>query len=227
MRDRLGSMFFRVILWMALPIVMFASPAAAQPLQILVFGDSLSSGFDLEEAQGFPAVLKHRLLADGYDVGVWNASGPGDTSSDGLARIDLALEHHPDLVILEFGANDMLDGVDPKVTYQNLNAMISIIQARGAQVILAGMLSLPKNGPHYVVGFNNIYPTLARARHVPFYPFFLEGVYGHSSLMMDDKEHPNAAGVVRIVAGIAPLVERTLKSMASHRTARVSHYRPQ
>ena len=104
MRDMFRSMFFRVILWMALPVVMFASPAAAQPLQILVFGDSLSSGFDLEEAQGFPAVLKHRLLADGYDVGVWNGSNPRDTSGDGLARIDLALEHHPDLVILEFGA---------------------------------------------------------------------------------------------------------------------------
>jgi acyl-CoA thioesterase I len=216
------SMIFRAILWMALPMVTFACPAAAQPLQILVFGDSLSSGFDLEESQGFPAVLKRKLLADGYDVMVWNGSNAGDTSADGLARIDLALEHHPDLVIVEFGANDMLDGVHPKATSQNLDAIISIIQAHGARVILAGMLSLPKNGPHYVVGFNNIYPALARARHLPLYPFFLEGVYGHSHLMMDDKQHPNALGVVRMVAGIAPLVERSLKSIGSHKTAEVA-----
>jgi len=80
-------------------------------------------------------------------------------------------------------------------------------------VILTGMLSLPKNGPNYIVGFNNIYPDQARARHVPLYPFFLQGVYGHPSLMMSDKEHPNAAGVVRMVTGIAPLVERSLNSM--------------
>ena len=219
-------LIFRAFLCAALPILAFASSAQAQPLQILVFGDSLSSGFDLEETQGFPSVLKRRLLADGYDVLVWNGSSPGDTSADGLARIDLALEHHPDLVILEFGANDMLDHADPKVVYRNLDAMISIIQTHGAHVILAGMLSLPKNGPNYIVGFNNIYPTLARARHVPLYPFFLEGVYGHPSLMMSDKEHPNAAGVVRMVAGITPLVERSLRSLASQRAAELSHPQP-
>jgi len=109
------SLIFRAFLSIALPFVAFASTALAQPAQILVFGDSLSSGFDLEESQAFPSVLKRKLLADGYDVMVWNGSAPGDTGADGLARIDLALEHHPDLVILELGANDMLDHADPKV----------------------------------------------------------------------------------------------------------------
>jgi acyl-CoA thioesterase I len=226
MRDMFASLIFRAFLWVALPLVAFTSSALAQPLQILVFGDSLSSGYDLEEGQGFPSVLRRKLLADGYDVLVWNGSSPGDSSADGLARIDLAFEHHPDLVIVEFGANDMLNHVDPKVTYRNLDAIISYARAHGAVVILAGMLSLPKNGPNYIVGFNNIYPTLARARHVPLYPFFLEGVYGNPRLMMSDKEHPNALGVVRTVAGIAPLVERTLNSMRSHRTAELSHGRP-
>ena len=223
MRDMFHSIIFRTILWIALPFLMFTSSTAAQPLQIMVFGDSLSTGFELEEGQDFATVLKRKLLADGYDVLVWNDSGDGDTSADGLARIDMALEHHPDLVIVELGANDMLNHEDPKVTYHNLDAIILKFQAQGAHVILAGMFSLPKYGPYYVVGFNNIYPTLARARHVPLYPFFLQGVYGHASLMMDDKEHPNALGVVRMVQGIAPLVERSLKSIAAHRTAKVSH----
>jgi len=226
MRDMFQSTIFRAILWIALPFVMFTSSTAAQPLQVMVFGDSLSTGFELEEGQDFATVLKRKLLADGFDVLVWNDSGDGDTSADGLARIDWALEHHPDLVIVELGANDMLNHEDPKVTYQNLDAIILKFRAQGARVILAGMLSLPKNGPHYVVGFNNVYPNLARARHVPFYPFFLEGVYGNPRLMMSDKEHPNAAGVVRIVAGIAPLVERTLNSIRSHGAAELAHHRP-
>ncbi|MFY9655077.1 MAG: arylesterase [Methylocystis sp.] len=226
MRDIFRSLILRAILWIALPIMALPSLAFAQPLQILVFGDSLSSGFDLEEGQAFPSVLKRRLLADGYNVIVWNGSTAGDTSADGLARIDLALEHHPDLVILEFGANDMLDHADPRAVYRNLDAMISIIQAQGAHVILAGMLSLPKHGPDYIVGFNNIYPSLARARRVPLYPFFLEGVYGNPLLMLSDKKHPNALGVARMVAGIAPLVERSLRSLASRRTAELSHAPP-
>lgn len=222
-RHTFRSMICRSILWMALPLAMYACPAAARPLQLLVFGDSLSNGFELQEGQDFASVLKRKLLADGHDVIVWNDSGTGDTTADGLARIDMALEHHPDLVILELGANDMLDRVDPKVTYQNLDAIISKFEAQGARVILAGMFSLPKNGPYYVVGFNNIYPTVARAHHLPLYQFFLEGVYGHPQLMNSDNEHPNALGVVRIVAGIAPLVEHVLNSMGSHRTAKLSH----
>ncbi len=108
MREMFHVMICRAILWIALPLLIFTSSATARPLQILVFGDSLSSGFKLEDAQGFPSVLKRKLLADGYDVIVWNDSGVGDTSADGLARIDMALEHFPDLVIVELGANDML-----------------------------------------------------------------------------------------------------------------------
>lgn len=191
-----------------------AAPAAAQPLQVLVFGDSLSSGFELPEQQGFPSVLKRRLLADGYNVIVWNGSNAGDTSGDALARISTALEYHPHLVIVELGGNDMLDHVDPRVTYSNLNAIIAICRAQGARVILAGMLSLPKNGPNYVAAFDTLYPALAHRTGVPLHPFFLQGVYGYPWLMMSDNEHPNALGVQRIVAGVAPLVERELRALS-------------
>lgn len=214
-----GGVTRAVALAAALFCAALATPAAAQPLQLLVFGDSLSSGFDLPELAGFPSVLKRRLLADSYNVIVWNGSSAGDTSSDALARISTALEYHPDLVIVEFGGNDMLDHVDPRVTYSNLNAIIAICKAQGARVILAGMLSLPKNGPNYVAAFDTLYPALARRTHVAFYPFFLQGVYGHPWLMMSDNEHPSALGVQRIVAGIAPLVERELRTL-SPRVAR-------
>jgi acyl-CoA thioesterase-1 len=198
---------------LALLLACLAAPALAQPINVLIFGDSLTSGFDLPEAQGFPAQLKHRLLADGYNVVVWNGSNAGDTSADGYARINQALQYNPDLVLVEFGANDMLDHTDPRVTYRYLDAIIRICKARGARVILAGMLSLPKNGPNYIVGFNNIYPTLAHSNRVPLYPFMLAGVYGHPALMQSDNEHPNALGTAVMVAGIAPLIEANLRNI--------------
>jgi acyl-CoA thioesterase I len=201
---------------LALLALVSAAPAAAQPVNILIFGDSLSYGYDLPEQQSFPAQLKHRLLADGYDVVVWNGSNPGDTSGEGYARINDALQYNPDLVLVEFGANDMLEHVTPAKTFMYLDAIIRICKARGARVILAGMLSLPKNGPNYIVGFNNIYPTLARKDHVPLYPFFLAGVFGNPALMQSDNEHPNAYGTAKIVAGITPLIEANLRRLRSH-----------
>ncbi|TLG79315.1 arylesterase [Methylocystis sp. B8] len=197
----------------ALLLSFLAPPALAQPINLLIFGDSLTNGFDLPEEQGFPQQLSRRLHADGYDVLVWNGSEPGDTSGNGYTRINQALQTNPDLVLVEFGANDMLDHTDPRVTYRYLDAIIRIFKARGARVILAGMLSLPKNGPNYIVGFNNIYPTLAQRQRVPLYPFMLAGVYGHPWLMQSDNEHPNALGTARMVAGIAPMIEASLQQI--------------
>jgi acyl-CoA thioesterase I len=194
---------------------MTARAAAALPLRVLVFGDSLSSGFKLPEQAGFPSVLLRRLRADGYEnVIVLNGSVPGNTSGDGLQELPSALQYGADVVIVEFGGNDMLEHVNPQTTYWNLDAIIRISKAQGARVILAGMLSLPKNGPYYDAAFDAIYPALAARDRVPLYPFFLSGVYGHPGMMQPDHEHPTAAGVRRIVAGIAPMVEKSL----SHRT---------
>ena len=192
-----------------------AMAAAALPQRVLVFGDSLSSGYNLPDQAGFSSALLRRLRADGYaNAIVLNGSAAGNTSRDGLQRLPSALQYGADLVIVEFGGNDMLQGVNPAVTYQNLDAIIKVCRAQGARVILAGMLSLPKNGPYYNAAFDAIYPALAARDHVPLYPFFLSGVYGHPGMMQADHEHPTAAGVRRIVAGIAPMVEKSL----SHRT---------
>ncbi|MGC1861812.1 MAG: arylesterase [Methylocystis sp.] len=195
---------------------LFAAPASALPLKVLVFGDSLTSGFELPEQAGFSSVLLRKLRVDGYDdVIVLNGSVAGDTSGDGLQRISSALQYGADVVIVEFGGNDMLNRVDPRVTFSNLDTIIAICKTQGARVILAGMLSLPKNGPFYDAEFDRIYPALARKDKVSLYPFFLQGVYGHPGLMMSEHEHPNVFGVQRIVAQIAPLVEKNLRAARS------------
>jgi acyl-CoA thioesterase-1 len=184
--------------------------AAASP-RILAFGDSLTAGYGLPVDEGFTARLQAKLRADGIDATVINGGVTGDTSAGGLARIDWALAEKPDLVILELGANDMLRGIDPKVTRANLDATLGRIRAAGAKVLLAGMRTLANWGEDYEREFNAIYPALAEKYGVALYPFFLDGVAMQPELNQADGLHPDEAGVEIIVARIAPVVERLLR----------------
>ena len=193
-----------------------SAPAGAQPVRLLVFGNSLTSGFKLPPGTAYPDVLARRLHADGYvDVLVYNGSVAGETTAEALQRCPSALQYGADLVIVELGGNDMLNGTDPRMVFENLDQIIRFCKAEGARVILAGMVALPKFGPAYKASFDAIYPLLASRYKISLYPFFLRGVFGDPRLMLSDGEHPNPFGVQRIVAGILPIVEKNLKNESS------------
>ncbi len=201
----------------ALVFCFLSTSVEAQPLRLLVFGDSLSSEFKLPEGAAFPNVLARRLHADAYgDVVVYNGSVAGETTADALQRLPSFLGYGADLVIVELGANDMLNRTDPREIFHNLDQIISLCKTEGARVVLAGMLSLPKFGPVYKASFDAIYPTLAAKHRIPLYPFFLRRVFGDPRLMLSDGKHPNPLGVQRIVAGILPIVEKNLEYGHSH-----------
>src|SRR3954447_9663861 len=151
-----------------------AETALARTLRIIAFGDSLSAGFMLPASASFPGQLETALRAKRLDVKVVNAGVSGDTASDGLARIDWSVPKGADLVIVEFGANDMLRGLDPSITRRALDQIITKLKARGASVLLAGMRSVTNLGESYRADFEGIYPALAKEHWVPLYPFFLE-----------------------------------------------------
>jgi acyl-CoA thioesterase-1 len=196
---------------------MTALSARAEPLRILAFGDSLTAGLMLPADAAFPARLEKRLVADGFDVRVVNAGVSGDTTASGLARLDFSLQDGADLVILELGANDMLRGIDPGAVRKNLEQIIARCEAKGARVLLAGMLASGNFGAGYKREFDAIFPDLATRHALPLYPFFLEGVMGDKSLVFPDGQHPNAEGAARIVKGIAPLVEKHLAELRAGR----------
>lgn len=197
---------------LAMATFTFASLAAAEarPLRLVALGDSLTAGFGLPKADSFASKLEVALKAKGYDVTVINAGVSGDTMSGGLARLDWSVPKEADAVILELGANDMLRGTDPEVTRKALSEILSRLQKRGLPVLLAGMRAAPNLGADYQARFDRVFPDLARAYPVIYYPFFLEGVAGDRSLNQPDGLHPTAAGVDRIVAAILPDVEKLL-----------------
>jgi acyl-CoA thioesterase-1 len=184
--------------------------ALARTLRVVAFGDSLSAGFQLPANASFPGQIEAALRAKGRDVSVVNAGVSGDTASDGLARLDWSVPKGVDLVIVEFGANDMLRGLDPAITRRALDAIITRLQARGASVLLAGMRSMTNLGESYRAQFEGIYAELAKAHQVPLYPFFLEGIAEQAAFNLPDGLHPNRAGVAKIVEGILPSVEAAL-----------------
>lgn len=191
-----------------------ALPAAAEPVRLMAFGDSLTHGYGLPSGETFPEQLEAVLRADGLDVVVLNAGNSGDTTAGGLARLDWALADDPDAVVLELGANDGLRGLDPEATYDNLDAIMAKFTEAGLPVLIAGMLAPPNLGREYGETFNAVYPRLAEKYDAPLYPFFLEGVAMQRALNQGDGIHPNAEGVAEIVARIKPYVVRLLEAEA-------------
>jgi len=181
------------------------------PVRIVAFGDSLTAGYRLAPGDAFPVKLERALRARGHKVEIANAGVSGDTTAAGLSRLDWAVPDGTRIVILELGANDALRGVDPATTRRNLEAMITQIKAKGATVLLTGMLA-PRNwGGDYAARFDPIFPELARKHQLAFYPFFLDGVAMQPQLNLDDGMHPNARGIDVIVELILPVVEGMVK----------------
>ncbi|WP_187968649.1 arylesterase [Aquibium microcysteis] len=187
--------------------------AAAEPVEIVGFGDSLMAGYQLDAGQSFPEKLEAALRAKGHDVTVANAGVSGDTTSGGLSRLDWSVPDGTDLVILELGANDMLRGISPEITERNLDAMIARLKERGIAVLLAGMVAAPNLGQDFIASFNGIFPRLAEKHGLILYPFFLDGVAANGSLLLDDGMHPNAEGVDRMVEKALPTVEQALAAL--------------
>ena len=165
-------------------------------LKITLFGDSLMSGYGLDEEFHLSTVLEKSLKDKGFDVNVINASVSGDTTIGGLNRLNWLLEKkNTDIVILCLGANDMLRGIRPNVIEQNLSDMIKTLKEKNINILLAGMLAQESLGKEYKNNFDRIYPKLAKKFKISFLPFLLEGIALNPEYNLNDGKHPNFKGV--------------------------------
>jgi len=194
---------------------MAASPG--KPIKIVAFGDSLTAGYMLAEADAFPAKLQKALTGKGHNVEVVNAGVSGDTTAAGLDRIAWAVPPEADGVILELGANDALRGLDPAAARANLDKILATLKAQKAEVLIAGMRAPRNLPPSYVAAFDSIFPDLAQKHGALLYPFFIEKIVMNASLNLADGIHPNARGVEAIVADILPKVEELISRIEKRR----------
>ncbi|HAY45454.1 MAG TPA: arylesterase [Gammaproteobacteria bacterium] len=174
------------VLFLALTIS--SSPAYAK--QILVFGDSLSSGYGISENEGWVAKLAVLLEAEHQ---VANASVSGEDTVTGLARLPALLElNKPDVVIIELGGNDGLRAYQLEKTRDNLDKMISLAKQADVRVVLAGIRVPPNYGPRYTQGFAKLFPELAREQEVAYLDMYIENIALDPSKMQGDGIHPAA-----------------------------------
>jgi acyl-CoA thioesterase-1 len=173
----------------------------------VAFGDSLTAGV---AGRSYPEQLQDLLDQTNLRYRVDNQGVSGDTTTDGLARIDNVIAQKPHLVLLEFGGNDGLRGVPIAATLKNLDEMIKRLQLNSIPVILLGITLPPNYGPDYVKPFTEMFPKLAREHHLPLLPFLLAHVYQNSALMQPDGIHPNGDGNKILARDVLALIQPIL-----------------
>jgi acyl-CoA thioesterase-1 len=203
-----------IALCAALTFFLSGSAALARSLNIVAFGDSLTAGYQLPPDEAFPARLEALSRQKGLDVTIANAGVSGDTTADGLARLDWSIPDGTDGVILALGANDALRGLSPDESRKNLDAMLTRLKERNIPVVLAGMLAPPNMGKDYEAAFNPIFGELSKTYSAPLYPFILDGVVLDSKLKLEDGMHPNGAGTRIMAEKFFPVFETFIKGLA-------------
>jgi acyl-CoA thioesterase-1 len=188
----------------------FSPPAPSRLIAVL--GDSLSVSPSLEAS--FPSVLQRRLDEARYGWRVLNFGRNGDTTAQGVARLDDVLAKAPHVLVLALGANDGLRGVPVQTVARNVDTIITRALAGGTRVLLCGMEAPPVLGWGYSLEFHEIFPRAASRYHLPLVPFLLTGVLGNPEMNREDRVHPNARGAQRIAATIWPFLEAMLKEFA-------------
>ena len=207
--------FLRVLVFVLVAAIVVGCSEKKSQIKIekvLLFGDSLMSGYGLPEDDHLSVVLEKSLKSDKYEIQIFNGSISGDTSSDGLDRIEDELSDTSyDLIIIGLGANDMLRRINPDQTKQNLEDIINIIISNNIKIILAGMVASPTNGLTYKKKFDEIYPDLSKKFELELIPFLLKGVALNPSLNQADGIHPNEKGVLIIAETIKKSITNFLK----------------
>jgi acyl-CoA thioesterase-1 len=180
---------------------------------IVFFGNSLTAAYQLSKEQGFPALIQIKLDSLGLPFNCVNAGLSGETTADGVNRIEWVLQQPMDVFVLELGANDALRGLPVKETAKNLQLIVDKVKAARPEckIVIAGMQAPPNLGATYTREFREIYPALATANKAALIPFLLDGVAGDPALNLEDGIHPNVNGQ-KIVA---ETVWNTLKGVLS------------
>ena len=151
---------------------------------ILAYGDSLTYGYNVSRNESYPAKLE--VLTG---ISVINSGVSGEVSAQGLKRLPKVLdEHHPQLVILCHGGNDLLRKMDPEKMEFNIRGMIQLSLDRDIPVILLGV---PKLG--IFLSSSDVYEKIANSMNVIFIEDLISDVLG-DKLLKSDSIHPNKKG---------------------------------
>jgi len=168
---------------------------------IICFGDSITFGYGVNEGEDYPTALA-KMIGEP----VINAGVDGDTSTDGLKRLEQdVLKHEPLLVIVEFGGNDFLKKVPKEETFKNISLMVDKIHSEGAMVAIADI-----SAGMFFREYRLSLRRLAREKGAIFIPSVLSGIITTPQLKSDFL-HPNADGYAIVARRVYRAIRPYLK----------------
>ena len=193
--------------------LLFTNVYAQDPIKIMLYGDSLMAGYGLSQTENLTSELTRNFQNNEPPIQFINASISGNTSKNGLSRVDWSLGDKPSIVILCLGANDMLRGLEPSLTSNNLEQIINKFVENKSIVVLAGMKSPESMGAKYQLEFDSIYPELSKKYSLIMMPFLLEGVALEKDMLLADYKHPNAKGIKVMAINLKPYILEAIKKL--------------
>ena len=177
--------------------LLFLFQAGTRTPTIPAIGDSMTAGYGVAADSSYPAQLERELKHRGYNYRVVNQGVTGSTSTQALSRLTRALAVQPDIVIIQLGGNDVSNGISREVSRENVRTIIQRFKPGGARILFAG-------------GRFPYLDELAKEMNVTVIPF-LDGVAGHSELLLADHAHPTAEGYAIVVENILKVLEPVLR----------------
>lgn len=163
---------------------------------IVAFGDSLTAGYGVSEDKAYPAVLSELT-----GLKVINSGVSGETTEEGLLRLEGVLDHeNPALLILFEGGNDILRNQNLDKTKSNLDTMIGIAKEKDIQVVLVGV---PRK--QLFSSTAEFYNELAETHELPIEAKIVASLL-RKPAMKSDSVHFNANGYRALATAIATML---------------------
>ena len=166
---------------------------------IIMFGDSLVEGVGSTKGYSLPELLSKKINQPIINMGV-----KGETSYQGLARLDKVINSDPKIVMVLFGGNDYLHDIQEEETFKNIDYMVGLLQDFGAVVIILGIQGGIISDP-----YEDNFKRIAKERCALYVPSVLDGLIGNE-LLMSDEVHPNDEGYTLLAGKIAPVLRKAL-----------------
>ena len=178
--------------------------------RLIIIGDSLIQGYGLPKDKGFVNQLQKKLLEKKNNILLINGGVSGDTTAGGLSRIDWSITDDINAVAISLGANDMLRGIPPSFSKENLSKIIMKVKESNLPILLIGIKSIENYGTEYKNEFDSMFSNLADEFKLFLYPDLMAPILNKekdlSLYLQEDMLHPNEKGVEIIVQEILPTI---------------------
>lgn len=185
-------------------------------IKIIAFGDSLTAGYGVAQADAYPAQLEASLNKAGYKVRVINAGVSGETTRGNLERAQFIRSQDPDLVILGIGGNDALRALPLEETKKNISNTIDILRGgENPPAVLLLQIQAPLNaGISYKEEFDKIYTDISKTKKIKLISFITPSIFLDPRNKLEDGIHFNKLGYEKVVEEyIFPLVREVISEL--------------